>query len=103
MGHADFGVGGKIFASLPDLDEDLEDLGMVKLTPEQQARVLEEEPAVFTSCQGAWGARGATYVRLKRARVGSMRRVLELAWRNTAPARVVAPKKPPARPRRKRA
>ncbi len=63
MGHADFRVGGKIFATLPDLDEDLEDLGMVKLTPEQQAEVLKEEPDVFKACQGAWGVGGATYVR----------------------------------------
>jgi hypothetical protein len=96
MGHADFRVGGKIFASLPDLDEDLGDLGMVKLTPEQQTQVLEEEPEVFRPCQGAWGVGGATYVRLKKARVGIVRRVLEQASRNTAPKRVAATAEKPA-------
>jgi hypothetical protein len=101
MGHADFRVGGKIFATLPDLDEDLEDLGMVKLTPEQQAEVLKEEPDVFRPCQGEWGVGGATYVRLKKVRVGSMRRALELAWQNTAPKRLATDKPPSRRTRRK--
>jgi len=53
MGHPDFRVKGKIFATLgPD-----EDWGMVKLTSEQQAPVVKEQPAVFQPASGAWGRR----------------------------------------------
>ena len=54
MGHPDFRVGGKIFATLgPD-----EDWGMVKLKPEEQASFLRAEPDVFRPASGAWGRRG---------------------------------------------
>ena len=53
MGHPDFRVGGKIFATLgPD-----EEWGMVKLTPEKQASFLRAEPDVFRPASGAWAAR----------------------------------------------
>ena len=43
MDHPDFRVGGKIFASLgPE-----EDWGMVKLTPEEQAPLVADEPRIF--------------------------------------------------------
>jgi hypothetical protein len=52
MGHPDFRVHGKIFATLhPD-----QQWGMVKLTPEQQRRFVREVPATFTPEKGAWGA-----------------------------------------------
>jgi hypothetical protein len=50
---ADFRVGGRIFATLGYPDEQW---GMVKLTPEQQAMVVEAEPS--DPCPGA-GARAA--------------------------------------------
>jgi hypothetical protein len=50
---ADFRVGGRIFATLGYPDEQW---GMVKLTPEQQAMVVEAEPS--DPCLGA-GARAA--------------------------------------------
>ena len=49
MGHPDFRVGGKIFATLgPD-----EDWGMVKLTPDRQAEVMRAEPDVYRPASGA--------------------------------------------------
>lgn len=85
MHHPDFRVRGKIFATLgPN-----EDRGMVKLTPAQQADVMHAEPGVFGPASGAWGARGATIVQLRRARKASVRHALDLAWRNTAPRRLV--------------
>lgn len=83
MGHPDFRVRGKIFATLGP-DGDGEAWGMVKLTPEQQAPLLEAEPDAFEPASGAWGRRGATIVRLRRARVATVRRALVAAWRNTA-------------------
>ena len=84
MGHADFRVRGKIFATLgPD-----EDWGMVKLTPDQQAYYLRAEPKVFQPGSGAWGRRGATIVRLQDAQELMVRQCLIAAWRNTAPKRL---------------
>ena len=85
MGHPDFRVGGKIFATLgPD-----DDWGMVKLMPEQQAAFLRAEPDVFHPASGAWGLRGCTIVRLRNAKELTVRHALLEAWRNTAPKRLV--------------
>ena len=35
-----------------------------KLTPEQQAEMLDAKPGVFMPAAGAWGVRGATHVQL---------------------------------------
>lgn len=85
MGHPDFRVAGRIFATLgPD-----EDWGMVKLTPDQQASFIQDEPDVFHPASGAWGLRGATIVTLRRAKVTRVKWALYLAWRNTAPRRLL--------------
>lgn len=84
MGHPDFRVGGKIFATLwPD-----EACGMVKLTPDQQGVFVEAEPDVFFPVKGGWGKRGATHIRLKPARKAVVQHALAMAWRNTAPKRL---------------
>jgi hypothetical protein len=81
MGHADFRVGGKIFATLgPD-----ETWGMVKLTPEQQAEFVRAKPKVFEPCNGAWGRRGATKVILRAATKTVVVPAIVAAWENTAP------------------
>lgn len=85
MGHPDFRVGGKIFATLAKPDEAL---GMVKLTPDQQAVFVRTEPTVFRPVNGAWGRRGATYVHLPAASEPAVRQALIAAWRNTAPKRL---------------
>jgi hypothetical protein len=86
MGHPDFRVGGKIFATLGYPDDEW---GMVKVTPDQQARLYEAEPAVFVPVKGAWGRHGATSVRLKAVKAEALRNALLAAWRNTAPKRLV--------------
>jgi hypothetical protein len=84
MGHPDFRVGGKIFATLgPDGT-----WGMVKLTPDQQAVLIGAEPRVYEPVKGGWGRRGCTTVCLAAARRASVRQALQLAWRNTAPKRL---------------
>jgi hypothetical protein len=85
MGHADFRVLGKIFATIPWPDKDW---GMVKLTPEQQAKFVAEEPEVFEPVKGGWGRRGATLVRLEVANQTTLRSALITAWRNTAPKKL---------------
>jgi hypothetical protein len=84
MGHPDFRVRGKIFATLgPD-----EDWGMVKLTPDLQGSFVRTEPDVFQPVKGAWGRRGCTYVCLAAAQESTVRQALVAAWRNTAPKRL---------------
>jgi len=82
MGHPDFRVRGKIFATLSYPDENW---GMVKLTPEQQEAFVSAEPAVFVPVKGGWGRQGATNVRLRPAKARSLRVALAAAWRNVAP------------------
>lgn len=87
VGHPDFRVGGKVFASLGYPDDDH---GMVKLTPEQQQTFLKQAPEVFTPCAGAWGKQGSTNVVLPTAKVVLIRTALEMAAKN-----VVTKKKKP--------
>lgn len=84
MGHPDFRVHGKIFATL----NANETVGMAKLTPEQQAMFVRTEPNVFQQVNGAWGRRGCTYICLEAATEPSVRQALIAAWRNTAPKRL---------------
>ena len=90
MGHPDFRVGGRIFATLgyPDAG-----WGMVKLTREQQEALCAAEPAVFQPVKGAWGEKGATNVRLRPAKAASVRLAMTAAVQNLA-ARP-APRKSP--------
>ncbi len=65
MGHPDFRVAGKIFAPLA---WPANGWSMVKLTPEQQAMFVRAQPGAFVPVKGAWGRRGATNVRLSKAK-----------------------------------
>jgi hypothetical protein len=86
MGHPDFRVRGKIFATLGYPDEGW---GMVKLTPEQQREFVGSKPGVFEPVAGAWGERGATCVHLASATEAVLRLAVVAAWRNVAPKRLV--------------
>lgn len=87
MGHPDFRVAGKIFATLQYPDESW---GMVKLTPEQQQEFVQAEPAVFVAVKGGWGRKGATSVHLKPAKKKIVRKALATAWCNAAPKRLIS-------------
>jgi hypothetical protein len=82
QGTADFRVGKRIFATLGYPDGDW---GMVKLTPEQQAVLVEAEPDIFRPVPGGWGRQGNTNVRLATADPVTLRSALTLAWGNIAP------------------
>jgi hypothetical protein len=85
MGHPDFRVGGKIFATIaPDGER-----GMVKLNPEQQAVLTRSDPAAFEPASGAWGKSGCTMVVFASADETDARSALAAAWRNTAPKKLV--------------
>ena len=60
MGHPDFRVKNRIFATLHHDQQ----FGMVTLTPDQQAQFTRDHPEAFTPENGAWGRSGCTSVRL---------------------------------------
>lgn len=79
MGHPDFRVDKRIFASLHDDNT----FGMVKLTPDQQASFIKDHPAAFAPEAGAWGRNGCTRVTLKGVTEDALGEALTLAWQNT--------------------
>lgn len=80
MGHLDFRVKDRIFATLhPD-----HKCGMVKLTPDQQQKFVRENPATFAPENGAWGRAGCTSVRLDSVDEDTLGEAMTLAWQNIA-------------------
>ena len=79
MGHPDFRIDKRIFASLHHEDQ----FGMVKLTPDQQASFIEGYPNAFMPEAGAWGRQGCTRVILKAVTEEAAGEALTLAWQNT--------------------
>src|SRR5690242_2806604 len=82
MGHADFRVGGKIFATLPKPG-----WGMVQLLPEQQENYMALSDA-FTPAAGAWGRGGSTLVELDSVAGDLLEAVMAAAWRKRAPRKL---------------
>jgi len=68
MGHPDFRVGGKIFATLGYTNEES---GVIMLPPDEQERLVRAYPAIFMLIKGAWGRQG----------------VLRLTWKQLMPQR----------------
>lgn len=81
MGHPDFRVNGRIFATLSG---QAAGRGVLKLTLDQQAAFIHELPEVFEPVQGGWGRMGMTYISLGRANQATMRGALSTAHRNLA-------------------
>jgi hypothetical protein len=86
-GHPDFRVGGKIFATMGSPDKDW---GMARLTPDQQEILLAAEPTMFKPASGVRGQRGCTLMRLEAVDKATARSALTMAWRNTAPKKLLA-------------
>lgn len=86
MGHPDFRVRGKIFATLGHPDESH---AMVKLLHDQQDALTRARPDVFAPVPGGWGRRGATHILLALVDEAMALDALEMAWRNTAPKSLV--------------
>jgi hypothetical protein len=82
MGHPDFRVGGKIFATLHAPGKGT---GAVMLLPEQQELAMEAEPAAFSPAAGAWGRSGSTIVRLDAVSAEWLERTLQWAWARRVP------------------
>ena len=88
MGHPDFRVGGRVFASLgkPDAGH-----GMVSLLPEQQADFMTLGPDVFRPAAGTWGAGGSTLVRLETVSEDLLETALAAAWARRAGKKTASP------------
>ncbi|HLZ45167.1 MAG TPA: MmcQ/YjbR family DNA-binding protein [Gemmatimonadales bacterium] len=81
MGHPDFRVAGKIFATLGHPSRAF---AMVQLTPDQQELFVRTEPKTFKPVPGGWGKKGSTHVLLRTASKAAVREALTVAWRNRA-------------------
>lgn len=86
LGHPDFRVCGKVFATLRYPNRAW---GMVSVSPDDQSVLMRLQPACFIPAAGAWGLKGSTTVLLKSARRGLVRQALADAWRNKAPRSLV--------------
>jgi len=82
MGHPDFRVDNRIFATL---HADAQ-FGMVKLTPGQQEQFMRDYPDAFAPESGAWGRAGCTSVRLASVSAETLGEAVTLAWQNVANA-----------------
>jgi hypothetical protein len=87
--HADFRVANKIFATL-GLEK--EGFGVLILTPDQQAGMVQDAPAIFSPVPGGWGRQGSTRVHLTSITEGILAAALRTAWQNKAGV-VRAPRK----------
>ncbi len=87
MGHPDFRVGGKIFATLgyPNAR-----FGVVMLSPQDQDLLVRDHPQTFAPAAGKWGASGSTTIVLRGASKRAVTMALEAAWRKRAPKRLAA-------------
>ncbi len=87
MGHPDFRVGGKIFATLgyPDTR-----FGTIMVSPQDQDLLIRDHPKAFVPAAGAWGRAGSTSVLLRVAPRRAVAVALEAAWRRRAPKRLAA-------------
>lgn len=77
FGNADFRVGGKIFATL---SLEREGYGVLLLSPEEQAGMVEDAPEVFSPVPGGWGKNGSTRVLLSKVQPDVLEGALRMAW-----------------------
>ena len=98
MGHPDFRINGRIFATLKTGNQH----GMVVLTPEEQAAFMRSHPSAFAPESGAWGRSGCTRVTLKAVDPEALGEAMTLAWQHkvNAPPSKARSKRPMAKRRR---
>jgi hypothetical protein len=79
MGHPDFRLNNRIFATLSYQDKGY---GVLKLTPEQQESFVAEQPDCFSPVHGGWGRSGMTFIHLEQADEAVMAGALKTAYNN---------------------
>src|SRR5207248_6427282 len=85
MGHPDFRVGGRIFATLGYQNEGC---GVLLLSPEEQQEIISQHPKMFEPVPGGWGRRGSTQVVLARITRAVLEAAMRKAWQRKAPKRL---------------
>src|SRR6478672_11915442 len=81
VGHPDFRVGGKIFATLGYPNDEF---GVAMLSSEQQEEFVRKDPKSFAPATGAWGKRGSTVIQLDTVDADMMRSAITTAWMRIA-------------------
>jgi hypothetical protein len=79
MNHPDFRLNNQIFATLSG---EKKGYGVLKLTLDQQAAFVADQPHIFSPVQGGWGRMGMTYIHLKEADESIMAGALKTAYQN---------------------
>src|SRR5207249_4889635 len=85
MGHPDFRVDGKIFATLGYPDEGR---GVLLLSPDEQQELISQHPEIFEPVPGGWGRRGSTQVLLTQITRAVLEAAMKKAWQMKAPKRL---------------
>src|SRR5688572_14073488 len=91
MGHPDFRVGGKIFATLGYPDDRF---GTIMVSSRDQALLVRDHPKAFKPAPGAWGCSGSTSVLLRLAPRPTVTIAVEAAWSRRAPKSLSASRRP---------
>jgi GNAT superfamily N-acetyltransferase/predicted DNA-binding protein (MmcQ/YjbR family) len=81
MGHSDFRVESKIFASFNTAETE----GNLKLEPGRLQALVSQRPEVYAAHNGAWGAQGWTRIKLEAAAREEVLAALWVSWRLVAP------------------
>jgi hypothetical protein len=79
MNHPDFRLNNQIFATLSG---EKKGCGVLKLTLDQQATFVADQPHIFSPVQGGWGRMGMTYLHLDQADESIMAGALRTAFNN---------------------
>ena len=79
MDHPDFRLNNRIFATLSGQEKGC---GVLKLTLDQQAAFIADQPHIFSPVQGGWGRMGMTYIHLDQADESIMAGALKTAYQN---------------------
>ncbi|MEI9979287.1 MAG: MmcQ/YjbR family DNA-binding protein [Edaphobacter sp.] len=109
MNHPDFRLNNQIFATLSG---EKNGYGVLKLTLDQQAAFVADQPRIFSPVQGGWGRMGMTYIILNEADESIMAGALKTAYQTLQakqsqkkstkkPAKKSAPSAHPADSRRR--
>jgi hypothetical protein len=92
MGHPDFRVAGRIFATLGYQNEGR---GVLLLSPEEQQEMINQHPKMFEPVPGGWGRRGSTQVLLAHVTQPVLEAAMRKAWQRKAPKRLSKPRRVP--------
>ena len=84
--HADFRVGGKIFASFPDPDR-----LTIRLDPEHARILVASDPEAYIPHNGVWGTRGWTRIVLTLVDQQTVFDLIHDSWFALAPKRLREP------------